>query len=135
MVQWWLGSAKAMGIDRCFLQGLLTYFYSERYCNSNQEKIEKSVEAMLKVHRPLHGYLHTGHGLLTHDSQERLCEIQCPTQILIGQNDLITTLEQSQDIARRIPHSELLVFEDTLHGFMAERPDAFDSIMQFFARH
>lgn len=135
MVQWWLGSAKAMGIDRCFLSGLLTYFYSERYCELNQEKIEKSVDALLQVHRPLHGYLHTGHSLLTHDSRERLCEIQCPTQILIGQNDLITTLEQSQDIARRIPHSELLVFEDTLHGFMAERPDAFDSIMQFFARN
>ncbi len=135
MVQWWLASAKATGIDRCFLSGLLTYFYSEKYCELNQDKIEKSVESMLQVNRPLHGYLHTGHSLLTHDSRDRLCEIQCPTQILIGENDIITSLEHSQEIGRYIPHSEVLIFEDTLHGFMAERPDAFDSMLQFFASH
>jgi len=133
MVQWWLASAKATGIDRSFLLGLLTYFYSERYFELNQEKIEQSVDIMLQVNRPLHGYLQTGHSLLTHDSRDRLCDIQCPTQILIGQNDIITTLEQSQDISNRIPHSEILIYEDTLHGFMAERPEAFDAMLQFFA--
>jgi len=135
MVEWWLGSAKATGIDRCFLLGLLTYFYSERYFELNQEKIEQSVDFMLQVNRPLHGYLHTGHSLLTHDSRDRLCEIKCPTQILIGQNDIITTPEQSREIGNSIPHSEVLIFEDTLHGFMAERPEAFESMLQFFARN
>ncbi len=90
---------------------------------------------MLEVHRPLHGYLNTGNAVVTHDAQDRLGEIRCPTLILIGEQDIITTVDQSRDMQRRIAGSELLVFPNTLHGFMSERPDAFQSIIDFFARN
>jgi len=135
MVRWWLGSAQAMGLNHCFFAGLLTYFYTERYYESNRGKINASLEALLQVHRPLHGYLHTGHALLTHDVMARLGEIACPTQILIGKNDIITTVEHSQALAAAIPHAQLQVYEDTWHGFMSERPDAFESMMAFFKQH
>ena len=135
MVSWWLGSARAMGVNRCFLAGLLTYFYTERYYENNREKLNASLEVMLQVHRPLHGYLNTGNALLTHDVMDRLGEISCPTQILIGQNDIITSVEHSQALAAAIPNAELLVYEDTWHGFMSERPDAFETMLQFFKQH
>ena len=135
MVSWWLGSARAMGVNRCFLAGLLTYFYTERYYENNREKLNASLEVMLQVHRPLHGYLNTGNALLTHDVMDRLGEISCPTQILIGQNDIITSVEHSQALAAAIPNAELRVYEDTWHGFMSERPDAFETMLQFFKQH
>jgi len=135
MVSWWLGSARAMGVNRCFLAGLLTYFYTERYYENNREKLNASLEVMLQVHRPLHGYLNTGNALLTHDVMDRLGEISCPTQILIGQNDIITSVEHSQALAAAIPNAELRVYEDTWHGFMSERPDAFEAMLQFFKQH
>ena len=135
MVNWWLGSARAMGVNRCFLAGLLTYFYTERYYENNREKLNASLEVMLQVHRPLHGYLNTGNALLTHDVMARLGEITCPTQILIGKNDIITTVEHSRALAAAIPNAELRVYEDTWHGFMSERPDAFEAMLQFFKQH
>ncbi len=135
MVSWWLGSAQAMGVNRCFLAGLLTYFYSEAYYEQHHEKIHASVDAMLQVNRPLHGYLNTGNALLTHDVMARLGEITCPTQILIGKNDIITTVEHSQALAAAIPNAELRVYEDTWHGFMSERPEAFEAMLQFFKQH
>jgi 3-oxoadipate enol-lactonase len=135
MVRWWMGSAQAMGINRCFLAGLLTYFYTESYYESQRAKIDAGIETLLQVHRPLHGYLNTGQALLGHDVMDRLHQISCPTQILIGRDDLITTVEHSQALAAAIPQSQLLIYDNTLHGFMSERPEAFETMLQFFKQH
>lgn len=135
MVRWWMGSAQAMGLDRCFMAGLLTYFYSESYYEAHRQKIDASIDALLAVHRPLHGYLNTGHALLTHDVMARLGQIRCPAQILIGKNDIITTVEHSQALAAAIAGAKLQVYEDTWHGFMSERPQAFESMLEFFKQH
>ena len=66
---------------------------------------------------------------------DRLNQIACPTQILIGRNDLITTVEHSQALAAAIANSELLIYDNTLHGFMSERPEAFETMMTFFKQH
>jgi 3-oxoadipate enol-lactonase len=135
MVRWWMGSARAMGLDRCFMAGLLTYFYSESYYEANRQKIDASIDTLMQVNRPLHGYLSTGQALLTHDVMSRLGQITCPTQILIGKNDIITTVEHSQALAAAIAGAQLQVYEDTWHGFMSERPEAFESMLQFFKQH
>lgn len=135
IVRWWLGSAQAMGLNRCFFEGMLSYFYSEAYYEANREAIDSTIDKLLQVQRPLHGYLNTGNALLTHDVMNRLGDIRCPTKILIGDKDLITTIEHSVELGRLIPNSEVAVFEKTLHGFMSERPDAFESIVDFFGRH
>ncbi len=135
MVRWWLGSARATGVDRCFLAGMLTYFYTERYYEANRDKTNAAIDTMLQVNRPLHGYLNTGNALLTHDVMARLGEITCPTQVLIGQNDMITSVEHSRALAAAIPNAELLEYEDTWHGFMSERPEAFEVMMTFFKQH
>jgi pimeloyl-ACP methyl ester carboxylesterase len=38
-------------------------------------------------------------------------------------------------MGRRIPKAEVHIIPRTLHGFMTERPDTFDTIVDFFARH
>ncbi len=135
MVRWWLGSAKSMGIADPFLSGKMTYFLTEEYNEANQASIRASVQNMMKVNRPVHGYVNTGNCLLTHDVMSRLGEIRCPTHIMIGSKDIVTTAEHSAELARLIPNAELVVVDNMLHGFMTEKPETFDLIPEFFKRH
>jgi pimeloyl-ACP methyl ester carboxylesterase len=40
-----------------------------------------------------------------------------------------------EEMGRRIPNAEVRIFPNTLHGFMVERPDAFNMIVDFLKRH
>lgn len=63
----------------------------------------------------LHGY----------DVRERLSSISVPTLVLGGQHDWICPLDQSEEIASRIPGSMLEVFEYSGHYIPFEETDKF----------
>lgn len=54
------------------------------------------------------------------DVRERLDEIACPTLIVAGQNDKMTPVALSQQLAERIPSSELVVVPGGSHMTMLE---------------
>lgn len=136
MVRWWLDSVAVHGgFTEDVFTGNLSYFFSEKYFAAHLPEIAASVAAALAVHRPVHGYLNTGNCLLTHDTMEVLRDIRCPVQLLVGEHDIITTVEHHRALAERIPGSELHVIPGALHGFLAEVPSSFDTIQAFFRTH
>jgi proline iminopeptidase len=58
-------------------------------------------------------------------SVDRLDRITAPTLLLVGRHDVPTSWPQSARIARRIPNSQLVLFEDSGHFPWMEEPDAF----------
>jgi pimeloyl-ACP methyl ester carboxylesterase len=61
--------------------------------------------------------------------------IQCPTLILAGELDPITTLADAQDLAAAIPQSELVVFPEAGHGVWRDKPEeAIATIREFTVR-
>jgi proline-specific peptidase len=55
----------------------------------------------------------------------RLKDIKVPTLVLVGRHDWITPLEASEEIAREIPNSRLVVFERSGHSPQIEERDKF----------
>ncbi|MFX0037222.1 MAG: alpha/beta fold hydrolase [Candidatus Hermodarchaeota archaeon] len=53
----------------------------------------------------------------------KLTEIEIPTLILAGKNDIITPLSQAQRIYKKIPNSELHIFEKSGHYPFYEEPN------------
>jgi proline iminopeptidase len=66
------------------------------------------------------------------DVRSRLGDLRVPTLVVCGDNDWITPLALSEDIARRIPGSRLEVFEHSGHRPMIDHPAKFISVLRGF---
>jgi pimeloyl-ACP methyl ester carboxylesterase len=69
---------------------------------------------------------------LDYDFRERLAEIVCPTLIVWGDNDRVITVRDADRFAELIGGSRKVVFEDTGHVPMLERPAAFNALLDEF---
>jgi pimeloyl-ACP methyl ester carboxylesterase len=78
------------------------------------------------------GFLHALASLIDYDIHDRLVEIACPTLIVWGENDALISVGDGDGFARLIPDSRLMIFEDTGHMAMLERPAAFNALLREF---
>ncbi len=71
--------------------------------------------------------------MMAHDIRGEVASIDAPTLIVHGREDMLVPLADSQWLARRLPHSQLEIFEDTGHLVMVERPVRFNDVLLRFA--
>jgi len=69
---------------------------------------------------------------LDYDFRDRLPEIVCPALIVWGERDHVVTVRDAAVYAELIPGSRKVVFRDTGHLAMVERPDAFNALLTEF---
>jgi pimeloyl-ACP methyl ester carboxylesterase len=70
--------------------------------------------------------------VIDYDVRERLPEIACPALIVWGERDLLISVRDADVFAERIPNSRKVIFEDTGHVAMLERPQAFNALLKEF---
>jgi 3-oxoadipate enol-lactonase len=69
------------------------------------------------------------------DSSERLSQIKVPTMIAAGSRDILVPPENTQILARRIPHAEVMVIQGAGHALHAECKETLNSLADgFFKR-
>jgi pimeloyl-ACP methyl ester carboxylesterase len=78
------------------------------------------------------GFLQALQANLDYDFRARLGEIACPTLIVWGDRDRVITPRDADRFAELIPGSRKVVFEDTGHMAMLERPAAFNALLAEF---
>jgi pimeloyl-ACP methyl ester carboxylesterase len=71
---------------------------------------------------------------LEYDFSDRLAEIVCPTLIVWGDRDRVITVRDAERFAELIPGARKVVFEDTGHVAMMERPAEFNALLAEFLR-
>ena len=64
------------------------------------------------------------------DSRRDLAEIDCPTLVLVGRQDVLTPLAGHEEMQAAIPGAELSVIEDSGHLPTMERPEAVNQAMR-----
>ena len=69
---------------------------------------------------------------LDYDLRERLPEIRCPTLIVWGEDDMVIPSRDAEEYERSIPGARRVVFEDTGHVPMIERPETFNQCVLEF---
>ena len=70
--------------------------------------------------------------LVSYDFRDRLPEISCPSLIVWGAEDMLVPVRDADEFERLIPNARKVVFEDTGHVPMMERPRTFnDCVVQF----
>ena len=64
-----------------------------------------------------------------------LSSIDVPTLVLVGSQDILTPMGDSEELAEEIPGAELVVVRGAAHGFMLEHGATFNrSVLDFLAR-
>lgn len=70
--------------------------------------------------------------LIDYDLRDRFPEIACPTLIAWGERDRLISVRDAELFAELIPRSRVVIFEDTGHMAMLERPAAFNALLRGF---
>jgi pimeloyl-ACP methyl ester carboxylesterase len=78
------------------------------------------------------GFLPALQAILEYDFRDRLPEIACPTLIVWGDSDRLVNVRDADTFAELIPNSRKVIFEDTGHVAMLERPAAFNTLLGDF---
>ena len=80
------------------------------------------------------GFLDALRAIMDYDFRDRLPEIDCPTLIVWGTEDMLVPSSDADEFERLIPQSRKVIFRDTGHMAMLERPQTFnDCLMEFLA--
>lgn len=80
------------------------------------------------------GFMQALGALLDYPLRERLPEIACPTLIVWGAEDRVISRRDADVFEQLIPNSRKVMFEDTGHMAMLERPAAFNELLERFMR-
>lgn len=78
------------------------------------------------------GYIEGMAANFDYDYRDRLGEIACPTLIVWGERDHVVTPKDADLYEHLIPNSRKVIFEDTGHMAMIERPMAFNALLEEF---
>ena len=78
------------------------------------------------------GFLQALEATVDYDLRERFPEIACPTLIVWGEQDRLIDVADADVFAELIPDSRCVIFEDTGHMAMLERPAAFNALLRDF---
>jgi pimeloyl-ACP methyl ester carboxylesterase len=84
-------------------------------------------EIMSGAGRP--GFVDALNALLDYDFRDRIGEIRVPTFIVWGSDDMLVPVEDASEFERLIPNSRKVIFEDTGHVPMLERPETFNALL------
>jgi pimeloyl-ACP methyl ester carboxylesterase len=78
------------------------------------------------------GFYDALEAVIEYDVRERLAEIACPTLIVWGERDRLISVRDAEVFAELIPNSRKVIYEDTGHMAMLERPQAFNALLKEF---
>jgi pimeloyl-ACP methyl ester carboxylesterase len=80
------------------------------------------------------GFVDALRAIMDYDFRDRLPEIGCPTLIVWGTDDMLVPESDATEYERLIPESRKVIFKDTGHMAMIERPQTFnDCMIDWFA--
>jgi pimeloyl-ACP methyl ester carboxylesterase len=77
-------------------------------------------------------FCRSAQALIDHDSADRIGAIKAPTMITVGELDLCLPARFSEELARRIPDSQMVVLEAAGHQPFQEIPEEYNRLLADF---
>ena len=92
------------------------------------------VVAPFAIRAPVHGFVGQCRALLAVDEgwNEKLASITMPTLVIVGSQDILTPVADSELLASHIPGARLAVVRGGAHGFMVESSSIFNETVLSF---
>jgi pimeloyl-ACP methyl ester carboxylesterase len=83
---------------------------------------------------PEHIYLSQLQAAMNFNVESRLSEIKSPTLVLSGDADVIVPVQNSRNLAAKIPDAELHIVKGGSHTFFIEQAKEFNQLISAFIR-
>jgi pimeloyl-ACP methyl ester carboxylesterase len=78
------------------------------------------------------GFVPALDALLSYPIRDRIPQIACPTLIVWGTHDRLVPVRDASEFERLIPDARKVVFPETGHASMLERPARFNALLDSF---
>jgi 3-oxoadipate enol-lactonase len=91
----------------------------------------------LAITAPTHSFVAQCRAILDADDDlhHSLVDIKVPTLVIVGSQDILTPVGDSEELAELIPNAELVVIRGAAHGFMVEAFRPFnEAVLEFLDR-
>ena len=110
-------------VEDVYADSIVAGMYPREFVENNPAKIEDIVSR--ETIFPLSPEIFERHyqAARAFDSYERLEQLNCPTLILAGDQDLMVNPENSRLLAQLIPQSKLQIIPGGGHGFLEQYPE------------
>jgi 3-oxoadipate enol-lactonase len=129
----WVKSHDASG--EAFTAQQFVWLFSSRFLR-DEVAVRQTLSLLMGNPHPVSAdaYGRQAHAYLHHDALARLPEIQAPTLVVVGEQDLLTPPWISQEVADAIPGARLEVIrgEGASHLVALERPEEFNRLVTGF---
>ena len=112
-------------------------FFTEAFRKRHPERIEEFFKIARATHANLSDYLHLSIARHNWEATHRLGDVQCPTLVLIGNNDRARSnhVVQAEALKNRIPGAELRVLDGQSHGFFWQAPEETNRVILDWVKH
>jgi len=137
VVESWQVLAKALGsVPEMIITGIFPWCFTPEFYVGNSEHIQMLAGFVRsRPEQPVDAFLRQSDAVLAHDVESRLRDVKVPTQITIGEDDMISA-RFGAPLKESIQGSELIVFEDCSHAPIYEKVEEFNQkTLEFLQRH
>lgn len=96
--------------------------------------VNRVLEVMKASTQPFEAYRSQSQALANHDATHGLGNIECPTLVILGKEDILTPLRYTEGIVDAIPDARLELIDDCGHMIIFEKPNEFNSLVIDFLK-
>jgi len=106
--------------------------FTPEYVRTQVDEVDRIVHLRATNEVPEHIYLSQLQAAMSFNVESRLEEIKGPTLVLSGDADIIVPVQNSRNLASRIPGARLQIIEGGSHTFFIEQAGEFNRIVTEF---
>jgi pimeloyl-ACP methyl ester carboxylesterase len=112
----------------------LPLLFQPSYIEENKEVIEETVKRLMIAPTPPSCFISQFQGIAVWSTHSRLGDIQKPTLVITGDEDILIPPQNSRILADAIPGCRLVEVKGGAHGFISQFPDRVaDEVLAFLA--
>jgi pimeloyl-ACP methyl ester carboxylesterase len=126
-----LASTKGLNSEERMRANLLLAFTPE-FVQTHASEIDHIVHLRATNDVPEHIYLSQLQAAMSFNVESRLAEIKSPTLVLSGDADVIVPVQNSLNLAAKIPDAQLQIIEGGSHTFFIEQAHKFNQLLSAF---
>ena len=126
-----LASTKGLNGEERMRANLLLAFTPE-YVRSQVAEVDRVVHLRAENEVPEHIYMSQLQAAMSFNAEARVERIASPTLVLSGDADVIVPVQNSRNLAARIPGAQLRIIEGGSHTFFIEQAEEFNQIVTEF---
>ena len=128
-----LASTKGLNSEERMRANLLLAFTPE-FVKTQTAEVDHIVHLRATNDVPEHIYLSQLQAAMNFNVESRLSEIKTPTLVLSGDADVIVPVQNSRNLAAKIPNAKLQIVNGGSHTFFIEQAQEFNRILCTFIR-